>query len=277
MTWSLIGSLCQPTLRAETPVSRLAEQSQFVDVTIVVDGVWRENASRTVLVTHGLGGTCNGDRFHGLVTELRRQLPEANIVLLDWSKASKAGRFGFPAPWIVARRIPKVAELATAKLQSLAIDPASMTFIGESFGNYVNAEIAAELGGVNHIIAFNPASEFGGYTPSDLRRHARQAWSFHTHSPFDTQLEISHVDLFLETPADASHVAQHTYGMVWLTEQLKAGRIGWLNLDIAPPETKLDAYRGKATLGGDLLDVAVPRDPVDNNETPAVVDERLAG
>ena len=48
------------------------------------------------------------------------------------------------------------------QLQTQEVDPTKLTLIGESFGNYVNHQVAKGLGGVNRVLAFNPANELGG-------------------------------------------------------------------------------------------------------------------
>jgi hypothetical protein len=86
----------------------------------------------------------------------------------------------------IVGQIDGVGDEAAKKLGSLGVAADRVTFIGESFGHYVNARIAKQVGGVERIIVMNPASELGGYPPPDLRRCARVSWSFHASSVFVT-------------------------------------------------------------------------------------------
>lgn len=216
------------------------------------------DATWTYLVCHGMGGTHEGDRFERLCRAIKASQPTANVVLIDWSAASQHKLLGLPNPWQVAKEIKPVATHTASALRDLKLDPAKTTAIGESFGVYVIAEIAISLGGIEHILALNPANELGGYAPADLRKSAKRAWSFHTYSPFDTTREIAHCDFFLQTPADFDHTAQHTHGIVWLSERVAADP-SWLRLEKSLPPAKSNAFRCQAQLDGQLLDVAIGR------------------
>lgn len=221
-------------------------------------GEFSTAAAWTYIVCHGLGGTSEGDRFEELCRAIKASRPPANVLLIDWSTASRHKLLGLPDPWRVAREIKPVAAQAAAVLRDLDLDPAQTTAIGESFGVYVIAEVAMKLGGVEHILAFNPANELGGYAPSDLRKSARCSWSFHTYSPFDTTQEIAHGDFFLQTPAEFDHTAQHTHGIAWLTQRV-ATDTAWLRLEKTLPPAKANAFRCIAQLDGELLDIAISR------------------
>jgi pimeloyl-ACP methyl ester carboxylesterase len=212
----------------------------------------------TYIVCHGMWGTTAGDRFERLCAAIKRQLPQCNVVLLDWSDASKSGGGLFMA-WRVSKNIDPVADQAAKQLQALPLDRTRTTLIGESFGNYVNARLAKHLGGCERILAFNPASELGGYPPSDLQAAARTAWSFHTWSVYDTSRPIAHRELLLETPTDASELAQHMHGITWLSERLEAGDQSWLSAEQQIPECKHGCYPAVAGLDGELILIEVPR------------------
>jgi pimeloyl-ACP methyl ester carboxylesterase len=212
----------------------------------------------TYIVCHGMWGTASGDRFERLCAAIKRELPRCNVRLLDWSAAANPGGGIFMA-WRVAKNIDPVADEAAARLKGLPLDPARTTLIGESFGNYVNARAAKQLGGVGQILAFNPASELGGYTPPDLKAAASTAWSFHSWSAFDTSRPIAHRELFLETAAGASELAQHMHGIAWLSERVETGDLSWLRAEQHVPECKADRYSAVAGLRGELLAVEMPR------------------
>ena len=214
------------------------------------------------VVTHGMGGTSDGDRFHRLADAISSTCPTANVVLVDWSEAScaKTAFLGFPNPCVVAKRIDRVGDEAAEMLCKLGFDPKHATFIGESFGNWVNARIANKVGGINRVLAMNPASEFGCYPPPDLCTCARISWSFHTYSVFDTLKRISHASILLETIPGSSDFARHTCGIGRLTSQLKSGDRSWLLADVELRQGSDSSFHTLATLDGRLVSVDSPRE-----------------
>lgn len=230
--------------------------------TLVPIGQLKAQPEWNYVICHGLGGMEPGDRFAHLGAEIKRRVPDANVLLVDWTPtATQTNAFGLPQVWKTARQINTVADDAARSLAELQIDPRRTTLIGESFGAYVAGRIGIALGGVEHLLAFNPANEAGGYEPLDLRASACHAWSFHTYSPYDTAQEIAHADFFLETPTGADPSAQHTHGIVWLAERIASGDLSWLRLEKAVPTPKLNAFRGEAHLDGRLEDTTIARHP----------------
>jgi hypothetical protein len=223
-------------------------------------GSFSTDAEWTFLVVHGLGGTTTGDRFETLCEVLKREHPQANVVLVDWTPDATEKFWGVYNLSAVTRNIDIVAADAAAILKEQKISTKTTTAIGESFGVYVAGRVGLELGEIEHILAFNTASELGGYTPIDLRKVARRSCSFQTYSPFDTLRPVAHVDLFLETPTGASHSAQHTFGIAWLIQRLRANDPTWLRLskEVTPRESRED-FDGRASLDGELQLVAIPR------------------
>ena len=209
----------------------------------------------TFVITHGMGGTESGDRFHQLADAIKEAMPGSNVILLDWSNdASKTdSRLGLPSPWEVAKSIDPVAKDAAECLKALGIDPAHTTFIGESFGNCVNAGIAEHLGRRGRILAFNPPNAAGGYKTPDLRTCADLAWSFQTYSIFDTQDQIAHVGFFLETHANATDRDQHVAGVAWLADRVRSDETNWLLMQYHPTETGVETFDAIAAISGELL------------------------
>ena len=223
-------------------------------------------AQPTFVITHGMGGTETGDRFHQLADAICDVFPEANVLIIDWSKDSwrTTGYFQLPSPWEVATNINPVAQEAVALLKVLQIVPARTTFIGESFGNCVNARIAEALGGRGRILAFNPANDLSGYESPDLRTCSDVAWSFQTYSLCDCQSPIADVGFFLETPANASARDQHVFGVAWLAAQVQSGQPTWLLPQLVLSEPGAENFDAVATISGEVLDLALPRYPVIN-------------
>lgn len=221
-------------------------------------GPLQMDAEWTFFVTHGMCGTTAGDRFERLCTAIKQQFPRSNVVLVDWSVKSNVGS-GYTKAFCVAQNIDSVAAATAAEIEALSIDPWRSTMIGESFGNYVNARVAQQLGGVEHLLAFNPASELGGYRPPNLRKVAGVSCSFHTWSIYDTKLSIAHHELFLEAPEKSSAFEQHTHGIKWLAERVEAGDNGWLMMTHPLPTRDADQFQAVAHFSGLLLSETRPR------------------
>ncbi len=231
----------------------------------------------TFVITHGMGGTETGDRFHQLADAICKAMPECNVLIIDWSQQSwRTGWFGIPNPLAVAHNIDPVAREASERLKTLHIDPSQTIFIGESFGNCVNARIAETIGGRGRILAFNPANEAGGYKTPDLRACSDVAWSFQTYSIFDTQESIADVGIFLETSALATEQAQHIAGVSWLAERVRSGDLTWLLTTHNITEHQAEHFDAVGTLSGELLHQHVPRqrptpDPVYSRPTETML------
>src|SRR5437870_4085883 len=97
------------------------------------------------------------------------------------------------------------------------IDPGATTVIGESFGNYVGNAAAARLGGMENILALNPAATLGGYTPPNLKANFHYSTALETSSLYDTQRPIAGSNYTLDTGDINDPIAQHAFGVAWLT------------------------------------------------------------
>jgi len=229
------------------------------------------------VISHGMGGTSAGDSFHQLAVAILKKFPRSRVIRLDWSEKASAKFCSLLNPWEVARSINAVGDQAALALKKEGIDAARTTFIGESFGNWVNARIAHQLGGVQGILALNPASEMAGYVPSDLRKHAKHSWSFHTYSVFDTTLEIAESDFWLETPANATPGSRHVAGIRWLTARIDAGDLSWLDMDKPLPQRRTGHFRAMATMDGKVSDQQLPRErPVEKSDRQPAPDVAIA-
>ncbi|MFO0976810.1 MAG: hypothetical protein U0996_10455 [Planctomycetaceae bacterium] len=207
------------------------------------------------VITHGMGGTESDDRFHQLADAIAVAVPDANVIRLDWSESSRrtATFMKLPSPWAVAQQIDPVAEQAAQALEAVGLDAARTTFIGESFGNCVNAQIARQLGGHGKILAFNPPNDMGGFRTPDLRTCSDLAWSFQTFSLFDTQAVIADTGFFLQTPAEFTARQQHVAGISWLATQLEAGNTAWLLMKHDVETGNVSSFDAVADFTGELL------------------------
>lgn len=228
-------------------------------------GVEPNKSSSVYVVTHGMGGTSSGDRFELLGKLLAKVDPQACVILIDWTKPSQTSQSGFPKnrlPWLVAGRIPLIAKAVASKLRALGVTASQVTFIGESFGNNVNALISAKLGHQSMLLAFNPASELGGGGWLDLTQASRKSYSFHTYSNFDTTSQIAHGDAFLRTSPGLSAFEQHSYGILWMTDRLRDGDFGWLKLTHELPEANAKRFTVIIEANGDRTNFELARFPI---------------
>lgn len=239
-------------------------------------GKFDSRAKQTFLITHGLGGTVSGDRFHVLAEAVSKCFPHTNVLLADWSASASAKLYGdIPNPWKAAQSIDPVAQETTRVIANIGIRPQRLTMIGESFGNCVNARIAARMGGVAQILACNPANELGGYPTPDLRQLAKQTWSFHSNSAFDSPREIADVSVFIETPTAATDGEQHIAGIQWLTTHAVV-ECKWLTTSEPLPARRADHFQAVATPDGRLAARELPRRRADSEEefAPSLVQQQ---
>jgi len=139
----------------------------------------------TWIIIHGLWS--NPGNFSTLADEVRDQRgSDVNILTLAWDAGTKLPIAGFPLPDVIEDRIPFVANWAAAVLQDHGFLGSNLNLIGHSFGAYIAGEIAEQFsGGVNSIIALDPAQEiFGGFYNPDgaggvnFSQHSRVSWGF---------------------------------------------------------------------------------------------------
>jgi hypothetical protein len=277
--------MCHPTFRLSGP--SISNRSCFLFAALLIHvegkptlGGWRtidagtesklvrlrtpadraiDPGARFYLVTHGMNGVCLGDRFHTLAETISAFLPQANVVMVDWSDAARSRWLGLNLPFVVALKVDAVGDEASEMLCNLGFDAANATLIGESFGNYVNAKIASNFGHVDRMLAMNPASEVGGYPIPDLRQCSRRSYSFHTYSFFDTRVSLAHTSVFLETPPEATGIEQHTAGIARLTATIGEGSGGWLDANFVAADESREHFKVRATLDGRLLEANLPR------------------
>lgn len=249
------------------PWMSLGDDANKVCIVIPLEMNFNPNR-KTFVITHGMGGTRYGDRFHLLASAIATKYPEVNVLLIDWTEHSMqtTSLFGMPSPWKVARHIEPTAIYVARHLRKLGLDPNQITFIGESFGNCINAKISELLGSGCRIMAFNPPNAAGGYPLPNLSSCSSKSWSFHTDSAFDTQNSMADVRFFLEPAEGASDLALHTSGITWLNRQIREHNHGWLSMDWDIEATKTEPFDAIATMSGSVAyasSVAAGRGVVD--------------
>ncbi len=136
----------------------------------------------TWLVIHGLNGKAEDFRdLAGAIEEYDGIWSggDYQVLTVDWSGARVGGSVEYTnaaASWI-----DTVAESVKNTIRSWGIASSNINLVGHSLGAYVAYEISERLGGVNKLVALNPASTtFGGYNESqvDFSRHSNWSWAF---------------------------------------------------------------------------------------------------
>ncbi|MBI3823549.1 MAG: hypothetical protein HY289_12840 [Planctomycetes bacterium] len=189
-----------------------------------VGGKLHRHASHTFVITHGHNGV--DARFFALGREVLAKNPGANVFVVDWSAGSKE-----LLPQWTAPNIDKTGNALGTVLLKLSkngcFDPAKATFIGESFGNYVNNRAAVAIGKktrgqVQRALVLNPASRNGGYKLPNIATAFKQSVAHVTDSFCDTRDEIAHITVHLN-PATKDPFQQHNFGMQSLQTKVAAG------------------------------------------------------
>ena len=215
------------------------------------------------VLSHGVGGLRPGDRFHRLSQEIRRCFPNVNVYLMDWSDvASRKTYFGIPAGWGIASKIKCCATQAYGLLHAAGLDPRRTTLIGESFGCYINYEIARQWGGVRRILGFNAATKLAGYLNTALHTVAEKSWTFQTTSVFDAQSQLGDRDLRLRSDPTWNHVDRHTYGLQWLHSRLACGDHSWILCEHDLPVSTSRSFSGTVDVNGHFDPTPLSRLPL---------------
>lgn len=214
---------------------------------------------RGFVICHGMNGTKSNDRFARLAQKLIEHHPDALIAQIDWSPLSKAECLGLPNPWRVSRRIPSVAEACHDVIAEWGLAPERWVFIGESFGNNVNARLSESLGSRSTMVAFNPASELGGGGRLDLQACSLRSFAFHTDSTYDTLRSVAHHDVFLVASVSSNDLEKHTYGVQWFVDQLEIAPLDVFDTLEQLPLTDSHFFTASVDASGRLVQVHRPR------------------
>jgi uncharacterized repeat protein (TIGR01451 family) len=123
----------------------------------------------TIIVTHGWNGKEGGedaDRFIRLASKLAETYPTHNVVRVIWEKGAASWKTD---PWGASRNIPAAAEQAVKLLNDRGYSDWGQTiYVGESFGNGINAEMSQKAPTRGKALILNAASVVGypgGKTP----------------------------------------------------------------------------------------------------------------
>ena len=140
-----------------------------------------EPSKETWLVIHGLDGEAGHFRdLAGAIEEYDGIWSGGNyqVLTVDWS-AARVGGLAYlddAASWI-----DTVAEAIKNTINSWGISRSNINLVGHSLGAYVAYEVSERLGGINKLVALNPATTtLGGYNHSQVnfRRYTNWSWAF---------------------------------------------------------------------------------------------------
>ncbi|MEP0820563.1 DUF4214 domain-containing protein [Trichocoleus desertorum GB2-A4] len=142
----------------------------------------------TWLVIHGWDGQANDFReLAGAIEEYDGHSGggDYQVLTVDWD----AARTGKAALNAAATWIDTVAEVAVNTIRSWGISASNINLVGHSLGAYVSYEISERLGGINNLVALNPATTtFGGYDHSQVSfsRYSNWSWAFWNNNATDS-------------------------------------------------------------------------------------------
>jgi hypothetical protein len=201
-----------------------------------------QNAQNIYILTHGYGGyfqnatdptVAKRDDFNRLAQTIKQQDPNAVVLIMSWDSGATK-----PIIFDSGKQVGPSSQSFAAQLQAIGIDTTrqKVTFIGESYGTYVNGGIAQQLAAQGNYnpnnvnwIGCNPASEKSGQSPFTWvdKNLFNVAVALQTNSLADTQFKgFADYHLYLKTDKTDT-VGLHTSGITALTQAINADS-GWL-------------------------------------------------
>jgi pimeloyl-ACP methyl ester carboxylesterase len=125
------------------------------------------------------------DSIKALSQSIDNYKTDDQVLVLDWNQAALSNSllFGAPNPYFGASWIPTIADWLKKKLvDEWKISPDNINFAGHSLGSYLAWETAKDIGGVNNLIALDPAATTnGGYNEGNVNfsDYSKWAWAFY--------------------------------------------------------------------------------------------------
>lgn len=147
----------------------------------------------TWVVIHGMNNSPETDSIKELskaIGDYKKDKNADQVLVLDWSQAAYSdsklwipGLGQIPNPNFGASWISTVADWTKKKLvDEWKISPDNINFAGHSLGSYLAWETAKKIGGVNNLIALDPAATTnGGYQEGNVNfsDYSKWAWAFY--------------------------------------------------------------------------------------------------
>ena len=145
---------------------------------VFADGDTRPIRADTVtwVVIHGYFSGPNDRSISGLANAIDGRTRRDQVLKLDWSEPAGQSSILDALSWI-----PAVAKFAASKLKSWGIPAGKINLAGHSLGGWVANDLAEDVaGGVNRIIALDPATDLPGLFISgvDYAEHSRFSEGF---------------------------------------------------------------------------------------------------
>ncbi|NES08230.1 MAG: alpha/beta fold hydrolase [Okeania sp. SIO2F4] len=144
-----------------------------------VDGYgYIQNNLETWIVIHGWNNSAADSSQ--LAAAIERNDNSNQVLTLDWSGMAGTGEDSYLDLHDAAVWIEEVAEAVVEQLNKWGFDRNKINLAGHSLGAYVAYEISEQLGGINNLVALDPAlSTEGGYSIDevDFSSYSRWSWS----------------------------------------------------------------------------------------------------
>jgi len=169
------------------------EGKGYIDVSIERYGGGPIEAGRTTwILIHGRTDTESSWRDLDGTGPLEIKMAEVldnfssndQVLLLDWSEGAKDNHLLGVLDSIAldgAVWIPLVADWASGVLKNLGITGSNLDLVGHSWGSYIAYEMSARIGGVQSIVALDPAQagwEYD-YGAINFAAYSNSAWAFY--------------------------------------------------------------------------------------------------
>jgi hypothetical protein len=223
-----------------------------------------QSAQNVYILTHGYGGyfenaldpsVAKRDDFNRLAQTIKEKDPNAVVLILTWQEAATN-----PVIFASGTQVGPSAQSFAAQLQAIGIDTTrqKVTFIGESYGTYVNGGIAQQLAAQGNYnpnnvnwIGCNPASEKSGQSPFTWvdKNLFNVAVALQTNSLADTQLKgFADYHVYLKTNKTDT-VGLHTAGITALEQAIRTNP-DWLTLSPALVQQLNNGKTGDTPVSG---------------------------
>jgi len=174
-----------------------------------------QNNLETWIVIHGWNDWPTGDGLTNAadLASVIERYGDGNrqVLTLDWSGMANRGRNQTDDLHDATVWIEEVAEATVEQLNEWNFDRNNINLVGHSLGAYVAYEISEQLGGVNNLVALDPAaSTQDGYDIDqvDFSDHSRWSWSLKSswagnYNTASTAHEFFEVDFGLTLPTES--------------------------------------------------------------------------
>lgn len=121
-----------------------------------------ESTKDTIIVIHGWKSSSEAENIKELLKASASQYPGRQVLAIDWGETVNGLRVAqddrdLLIPFHTARSITPIASWAKRTLENLGLASSQISLFGHSLGSYVSAEIGRLFGGVNTLVALDPA------------------------------------------------------------------------------------------------------------------------